>query len=126
MGKIGKAILINDYAHHPDQIQGVIKALKNAYPQKKLIAFFEPHQYERVWRLFEQFTTCWQGVDKLILLPIYYVKGRESKAAFRGVDIKKLQKGIAAQEINVESVKNSGNSGTKLKKKAAELASLLF
>ena len=120
MGKIGKALLINDWAHHPEQIKAVIKALKSAYPQKKLIAFFEPHQYERVWRLFEQFTTCWQGADKLILLPIYYVKGRESKAAFEGVNIKKLQEGTAAQGVNVESVKNYQEFWNKVKKESQE------
>ncbi len=106
MGKIGRAVVINDYGHHPDQIKAVISALRSVFSKERLIAVFEPHQYERTWRLFDQLVTCWQGVDKLILLPIYYVKGRESKEAVEGVNIKEVKKGIVAHGVKVKLLEN--------------------
>lgn len=84
--KIGRKnyqlIIIDDYGHHPDQIKAVIQAVRDVYPplNNKIIAVFEPHQYERTWRLF----------DQLILLPVYFVKGRESKEAMENVNLEKL------------------------------------
>jgi len=85
IGQIGKAVVIDDYGHHPDQIQAVISSVRDVYPKEQIVVFFEPHQYERTWQLMNQFSSIWQQIDRLYLLPIYQVKGRESTAALAGV-----------------------------------------
>jgi UDP-N-acetylmuramate--alanine ligase len=48
--------LMSDYGHHPTEIIATLSALKKAHPEKKLIVFFEPHQYSRTYELREEFT----------------------------------------------------------------------
>ncbi len=102
IGQVGQAVLIDDYGHHPDQISAVLDCLRGVYPDQRLVAVFEPHQYERTWQLFNQFTRVWDKVDKLYLLPIYKIKGRESKDALEGVSIEKLFKALKEKGVNVE------------------------
>jgi len=104
VGQIGKAVVIDDYGHHPDQLEAVMRSIRDVYPRDRIVAFFEPHQYERTWQLIEQFSSCWQQTDKLYLLPIYKVKGRESEQALSGVDQKKLADKIAKKGVDVEMV----------------------
>jgi UDP-N-acetylmuramate--alanine ligase len=114
VGEIKDTPLILDYGHHPDQIEAVLSSLKDAYPDKKIAVVFEPHQYERTWQLFERFGTCWPGIEKLYLLPIYKVKGRESKQALAEVSSEKIQKKIVTEGINVELFKNNNRMWEKL------------
>lgn len=62
--------VIDDYAHHPVEIQATLKATKN-YPHKKLYVVFQPHTYTRTITLFKDFTNAFHGVDELILADIY-------------------------------------------------------
>lgn len=62
--------IIDDYAHHPVEIQATLKATKN-YPHKKLYVVFQPHTYTRTITLFKDFTKAFDGVDELILADIY-------------------------------------------------------
>ena len=45
--KIGKTIIIDDYAHHPNEMKATIKSVKQKYPDKKIIAVFQPHTFTR-------------------------------------------------------------------------------
>ena len=70
--------LYDDYAHHPDEILAGIKALKGAFPNKKLCIFFQPHLYSRTKILFDDFVKVFSAeakgksfIDELYLLPIY-------------------------------------------------------
>ncbi len=118
-GEINKTPVILDYGHHPDQIKAVLLSLTDAYPRKKIAAVFEPHQYERTWQLLDRFGTCWQGVDKLYLVPIYKVKGRESPQALEAVSDEKIKKEIKKKAINVELFKNNQEMWRNLKKESA-------
>lgn len=76
--------LVYDYAHHPTALAAFLQALREKFPQKKIIAIFQPHQYERTWKLLIKFidvlkkSNAW--VDQLILTDIYEVAGREKEA----------------------------------------------
>jgi UDP-N-acetylmuramate--alanine ligase len=50
-------ILMSDYGHHPTEILATLSALRGAYPEKKIIVLFEPHQYSRTYDLREEFAT---------------------------------------------------------------------
>ncbi|MEK7115053.1 MAG: UDP-N-acetylmuramate--L-alanine ligase [Patescibacteria group bacterium] len=73
----GKQKFFSDYAHHPTEIKVTIKALKESFPKKKLVVVFQPHQLERLNNLFNDFIFAFDGADKLILMPVYQVTGRE-------------------------------------------------
>lgn len=70
-------IFFSDYAHHPTEIRATIGALKKKYPKKELVVVFEPHHIGRLNDLFKEFTECFDEADRLVLLPIYHVAGRE-------------------------------------------------
>lgn len=65
------AMLFDDYAHHPTEIEKTLRALKQAYPDKKLICIFQPHTYSRTKSLFQEFTYCFAAADHVILTDIY-------------------------------------------------------
>lgn len=66
-----KNILISDYAHHPTEIQVTLKALKQGYPNKKIITIFQPHQYSRTLELLDWFKESFSNTHALIIPNIY-------------------------------------------------------
>ncbi|MBU2037223.1 hypothetical protein KJ866_03455, partial [Patescibacteria group bacterium] len=67
---------------------------------------FQPHQYQRTYKLFEQFTESFADADKAIILPIYSVAGREDEEIKRKVSSEKLAEAISAsQKSKVKSQK---------------------
>lgn len=75
-----KANLYTDYAHHPTEIKATLQALRERHPDKKLLCVFQPHQIDRFNRLFSDFKNAFAQADKVVLLPVYVVRGRESVA----------------------------------------------
>ncbi len=71
--------LFDDYAHHPSEIKATLSAFKKAYPERKLICVFQPHQAKRLTALFKEFLTAFVSADSLLLLPIYRVAGRDEE-----------------------------------------------
>lgn len=69
----------DDYAHHPTEIKASLAALREKYPAHKIICVFQPHQQERLQRLFSEFRDAFTDADALILLDVYRVAGRERK-----------------------------------------------
>jgi UDP-N-acetylmuramate--alanine ligase len=64
-------VLIDDYAHHPQEIEAVYQALREMYPEKKLLAIFQPHLYSRTRDFVEGFAESLSKFDAIILLDIY-------------------------------------------------------
>ncbi|PQL91316.1 UDP-N-acetylmuramate--L-alanine ligase [Apibacter sp. wkB309] len=64
-------IYIDDYAHHPTEINAVIDTIRNLYPTKKLLTVFQPHLYSRTADFAEDFAKSLSKTDTLILLDIY-------------------------------------------------------
>ena len=76
-GKINGTMVIDDYAHHPTEIQATIKAALN-YPHKRLFVAFQPHTYSRTKTLFDRFAKAFNGVDKLMLADIYAAREKDT------------------------------------------------
>jgi len=62
--------IIDDYAHHPSEIKSTIKTIKSG-KHKRIIVVFQPHRYTRLKLLMNEFSRCFNGVDELILTPLY-------------------------------------------------------
>jgi len=69
--KHGTVTLVDDYAHHPTEVAATLRAAKNAWPEKRLVAVFQPHRYTRTRDLFEDFSQVLAECDVLILTEIY-------------------------------------------------------
>ena len=92
--------IVDDYAHHPTEIQTTIKAARQTNP-KRLVVAFQPHRYTRTQLLRKEFGSCFKGADVLILTDIY-AASEESIPGVSGrtiVDEVKAQTGVDAVYI---------------------------
>ena len=78
-GDFNAAKIYDDYGHHPTEISATIDALKQKYPDKKLMVVFWPHQYKRILPLLPEFVNAFDNADEVILKPIFLVPGRDEK-----------------------------------------------
>ena len=69
--KTKNLVFIDDYAHHPEEINAVYQAVREMYPNKKVLAIFQPHLYSRTRDFVEDFAASLSQFDELILLDIY-------------------------------------------------------
>lgn len=77
LGRVNEAVLIADYAHHPTEIRATLEATRERFPRGRIWCVFQPHHYERIQALFQEFIRAFDACDALILLDIYEVAGRE-------------------------------------------------
>ncbi|CAJ0991265.1 UDP-N-acetylmuramate--L-alanine ligase [Pantoea sp. Nvir] len=89
-GNEGKAILVDDYGHHPTEVDATIKAARAGWPDKKLLMIFQPHRYTRTRDLFDDFTNVLGQVDVLLMLDVYCagerpIPGADSLALCRSI-----------------------------------------
>jgi UDP-N-acetylmuramate--alanine ligase len=71
VGNHNKTYVIDDYAHNPKKIETVLKGTRESFPDKQIIAIFQPHRYSRVKLQLEEFGKCFSNADKLIITPIF-------------------------------------------------------
>jgi len=64
-------IYIDDYAHHPEEINAVLSSLRKMYPGKKITGIFQPHLFSRTKDFADEFARSLEKLDELILLEIY-------------------------------------------------------
>ena len=81
VGKFNGAQIISDYAHHPTAIAGTLEAVKEFFPDQRLILCFQPHQHSRTKELFGDFVSALSKAPNLIIPEIYGVSGRTEPEA---------------------------------------------
>ncbi len=69
--KTNKTILIDDYAHHPTEIETCIKSVRHLYPNKTIAGVFQPHLFSRTRDFLDGFAHSLDLLDKALLIPIY-------------------------------------------------------
>ena len=69
-GEVDGVTIIDDYGHHPVEIKAVLKAARQA-TQNNVIAVVQPHRYSRLHDLFEDFCTCFNDADNVIVADVY-------------------------------------------------------
>jgi UDP-N-acetylmuramate--alanine ligase len=83
-------LLIDDYGHHPVELNATLNAVKGAYPEKELVLIFQPHRYTRTRDCFDEFVQVLSRADKIILLPVYAA----SEAPIAQADSKALARSL--------------------------------
>lgn len=79
IGEINGISVISDYGHHPTEVAATLQAAKASNPDKRVVLCFQPHHRNRTKGLFEEFVSCFDHADVLLLSEIYDVPGREAK-----------------------------------------------
>lgn len=69
--KTKKLVMIDDYAHHPQEIEACLESVRYLYPGKRLVVIFQPHLYSRTRDFADEFARVLSTVDELIMMPIY-------------------------------------------------------
>ena len=115
-GYYNKAIIIDDYAHHPTEIINTIKTAKNL-KHNKLFVVFQPHRFSRTKNLMDEFSVSFNEVDQLILTDIYAA----SEEPIPEVNSKKLynlvkQNNKNNSDFNVQYIQNFNDILSFLKK----------
>ena len=108
--KGGKAIVVDDYGHHPKEIKATIEAFRAVWPDKRLIHVFQPHRFSRTRDLFDDFVDVLQLSDQVLLLDVYAageppISGISSEALCHDINLKH-SKAVVVSEKNLESQLN--------------------
>lgn len=94
---IGDTVIIDDYAHHPTEIEVTLKAAKQKYPDREIVAVFLPNTYSRTEALLDGFINSLAMADKAYVMDIY--SDREKAGDFPGINSHLIR----------EKIKNSEN-----------------
>ena len=86
----GHVLHVDDYGHHPREVEATIKAIRDGWPQRRLVVAFQPHRYSRTRDLFEDFSRVLSEVDVLLLLEVYPA----GEAPIAGADGRTLARAI--------------------------------
>lgn len=84
--EVGSNIVIDDYAHHPKEIEVTLKAIRQKYPTRNVIAIFQPHTFSRTEALLSEFAASLSKADAVYLLDIFG-SARESAGDITSRDI---------------------------------------
>lgn len=113
-GKKNDISVYDDYGHHPTEVMAVLDAMKEKYPHKRLVVWFQPHRYSRTQLCWDQFVNSFSKADVLALTDIYPA----SEKPIAGITSEKL-----AKEIKVKDCHYISNS--EIESAAARIKSLL-
>ena len=92
-GKGATVQLVDDYGHHPKELEAVFAAARGGWPDKRLVVAFQPHRYSRTRDLFDDFAGVLSSVDALVLTEVYPA----GEAPIVGADAKSLARAIRAR-----------------------------
>lgn len=106
-GEFNGATIIDDYAHHPVEIEATLDTAR-LIPHNKVYGVFQPHTYTRTKTLFDEFSTCFSKLDELLLLDIYAAREKDTGM------VSSLELGDAVRKngvkcINVSSHEEAAN-----------------
>tara|TARA_B100000989_G_scaffold181280_1_gene136324 strand:- start:681 stop:2096 length:1416 start_codon:yes stop_codon:yes gene_type:complete len=71
VGNFKDTCIIDDYGHHPVEISSALSAARLVTPKHKIISIFQPHRYTRLRDLFDDFCSCFNDADHVLLLDVY-------------------------------------------------------
>jgi len=94
--------LVDDYAHHPSEIEATLQAARNCWPERRIVVVFQPHRYSRTRDLFDEFVQILVSVSALVVTEVY-AAGEE---IIPGYDGKALSDAISEQGGSPEFAEN--------------------
>lgn len=114
---------MSDYGHHPTEIIATLKALKEAYSDRKLIVFFQPHQYSRTHELQHEFSTSFRDADMTYISDIYAARDIDERRDL--IDSQRLSV-LVSDFSPCEYVGALGETRKKLQQQDTETKNALF
>jgi UDP-N-acetylmuramate--alanine ligase len=89
-GNEGSVLFVDDYGHHPREVEVTLEAIRKGFPERRLVALFQPHRYSRTRDLYEDFVRVLSEPDVLLLMDVYPagekpIAGAEGRALCRSI-----------------------------------------
>lgn len=84
------ALVYDDYAHNPQKVRAVLAGARELFPNKKIIAVFQPHLYSRTKTLFTEFSRSFADADEVILVPIFPAREKFDQTISSEMLLKKI------------------------------------
>ncbi len=86
----GRALLVDDYGHHPTEVRATLDSLRQAWPERRVVMIYQPHRYSRTRDLYEDFVAVLSRCDVLLLLDVYPageepIPGADSRSLTRSI-----------------------------------------
>lgn len=81
-GEAAGVTVVDDYGHHPAEVLATLEGAREAFPERRIVAVFQPHRYTRTRDLLDEFATSFNEADRLIVTEIYAA----SEAPIPGID----------------------------------------
>lgn len=100
----GRVTLVDDYGHHPTEIAATISAVRDAWPDRRLVVAFQPHRYTRTFELMDDFAQVLSDVDVLLLTEVYAagekpIAGADGKALARAIRSRGVVEPVFVEDI---------------------------
>ncbi|MBD8525457.1 UDP-N-acetylmuramate--L-alanine ligase [Pseudomarimonas arenosa] len=89
----GHALLVDDYGHHPRELEAVFSAARDGWPERRLVVAFQPHRYSRTRDLLDDFAAVLSQADSVLLSEVYAA----GEAPIAGADAKALARAIRSR-----------------------------
>ena len=70
-GEINDILIYDDYGHHPSEIRATLHTVREIFPDRRLVAIFQPHRFSRTAALYKEFADALSLADKAFILPVY-------------------------------------------------------
>jgi len=102
-------VYIDDYAHHPTELNSAISAARELYPEKKLTGIFQPHLFSRTRDFVEGFAEALDELDEILLMDIYPAREEPIEGVTSEIIFEKLiteNKELVTKESLMETLKN--------------------
>jgi len=106
LGYYKKNLIIDDYAHNPEKVMASLKALKKAYPDKKISVFFQPHTFSRTQKFLKKFAKSLILADYIYLLDIYS-SAREKRGKISSDKLVKEIKKLGHEAVNLKTIERA-------------------
>ena len=102
----GKVLLIDDYGHHPKEVECMFAAIRDAWPKRRLVVIFQPHRYSRTRDLFEDFARVLCDPDILLLSEVYPageapITGADSRSLTRAIRMRSEREPIFVESFDL-------------------------
>lgn len=112
--KTDDLVFIDDYAHHPEEINAVHQAVREMYPKEKVLAVFQPHLFSRTKDFADEFAEALSQFDEVILLEIYPARELPIEGVNSSWLLEKISNKNKALTNKIELVKNIKMSSAKV------------